>query len=234
MASLVDVPITFGLVARTIGILLLIAVLRFFYRLNQVRSLVRKAAKENGVVSPFSSRSVYASLRGRIQKFLPHSFLLGHLPVVARLMAKYPLDTSGQYVPLLLAKEYPEICNCGLVYVDTWPIAPPMLAVFHPDMMSQFTQETSLPKHDMLRKEFMPFTQCKDLLNLEGQEWKAWRSIFNPGFSSKNLLSFVPAMLEEVHVFRAWLKIVAKSGEVVKLEEQAMKVTIDVIGRAVL
>lgn len=70
MASLVDVPITFGLVARTIGILLLFAVLRFFYRLYQVRSLVRKAAKENGVVSPFSSRSVYASLRGAHSEIL--------------------------------------------------------------------------------------------------------------------------------------------------------------------
>jgi cytochrome P450 len=149
-------------------------------------------------------------------------------------MAKYPLDTNGQVVPLLLAKEYPEICSCGLVYVDTWPIAPPMLAVFHPELMAQFTQETSMPKHELMKKEFMPFTQCKDLVNLEGQEWKRWRGIFNPGFSAKNLLSFVPAILEEVQVFKDWLNTVAKSEEVVKLEEQAMKVTIDIIGRAVL
>jgi cytochrome P450 len=149
-------------------------------------------------------------------------------------MAKQPPDTNGQTVPLLLAKEYPEICDCGLVYFDTWPISVPILAVFHPNMMAQFTQETSLPKHDMLKEEFKPFSKGKDLLNLDGQEWKRWRSIFNQGFSAKNLLSFVPAIVEEVLVFRDWLKLVAETDDVVKLEGQAMKVTIDIIGRAVL
>lgn len=109
-----------------------------------------------------------------------------------------------------------------------------MLVVFHPDIMAQFTQETSLPKHDLMRREFLPFTQCNDLVNQEGVVWKTWRSIFNPGFSAKNLLSFVPEMVEEILIFRGWLKSVAASGNVIKLEDQAMKVTIDIINRAVL
>jgi cytochrome P450 len=101
-------------------------------------------------------------------------------------------------------------------------------------MMAQFCQETSLPKHDLMHEEFQPFTQCNDLVNQEGKEWRTWRSIFNPAFSAKNLLSLVPAMLEEIQVFQDWLKGIAKSGEVVRLEDQAMKVTVDVIGRLVL
>jgi len=165
---------------------------------------------------------------------LPHSFLFGHLVIVGKLMAKQPRHASGQLVPLLLSREYPDLFSSGLAYIDMWPMAPPMLAVYHPDIMAQFTQETSLSKHDMMRREFQPFTQCNDLVNQEGQVWKTWRSIFNPGFSAKNLLSLVPEMVEEILIFRDWLKAVALSGEVTKLENQATKVTIDVIGRAVL
>lgn len=141
---------------------------------------------------------------------------------------------SGMSIPLLLLRHDPEFFKCGIAYIDSWPFGPPMLAVFHPDMMAQFTQETSLPKAELMRIEFQPFTQLNDLVLQEGQEWKKWRSIFNPGFSAKNLLSLVPQLIDEVLVFRDWLKDVAASGQVTKLEEQAGKMAIDVIGRVVL
>jgi cytochrome P450 len=149
-------------------------------------------------------------------------------------MSKVPPLVPGQSVPLLLHREYPEILGSGVAYLDLWPIASPMLAVFHPDVMAQFTQETSRPKHDLMKAELGPFTQCKDLVCSEGQTWKTWRSIFNPGFSAKNLQFFVPEMLEEVLVFKDWLSELAKSGKVAPLEEQTSKLTTDVIGRAVL
>jgi cytochrome P450 len=137
-------------------------------------------------------------------------------------------------VPLLFARKYPEKFKDGIIYLDNWPFAPPMLAVFEPDMMAQFTQETSLPKHEMMHAEFMPFTQLNDLVLQEGQVWKMWRSIFNPGFSSKNLMSFVPDIIEEVDVFKQWLRSIAKTGEVAKFVHPSMKLTIDVIGRVTL
>jgi cytochrome P450 len=118
--------------------------------------------------------------------------------------------------------------------MDVWPIAPPMIAVFHPDMMAQYTQVVSLPKAPLMRREFYPFTQCNDLVNQEGKEWRTWRSIFNPGFSMNNIIALVPEFLEEIQVFKDWLGSVAKSGEIVPLDDQAMKAAVDVIGRAVL
>lgn len=47
-------------------------------------------------------------------------------------------------------------------------------------------------------------------------------------------MSFVPAILEEVQVFRDWLNQVAKDGNVVEMQEPAEKLTIDVISRVVL
>ena len=137
-------------------------------------------------------------------------------------------------MPLLLAKEYPEIASQGLLYMDAWPFTFPMLAVFHPDMMAQFTQETSLSKHHIMRGEFMPLTKCDDLVNQDGQVWRTWRSVFNPGFSVKNLMALIPSFLEEIEVFREWLEAIAKTGEVVQLEDKVMRTTTDIIGRAAL
>lgn len=168
------------------------------------------------------------------QPLLPHSFLLGHFPVIAKLMAKYPIDMDGGVLPLAILREYPDYYKFGVLYLDIWPISWPLLVVAHPDMMAQFCQDPSLPKHDLMEYEFKTFSNCDDLVCSGGQQWKTWRSIFNPGFSSKNVQSLVPDMLEEILVFRKWLQEKAATGETVPMTLQAQLVTVDVIGRAVL
>ncbi|KAJ0124859.1 hypothetical protein J7T55_006202 [Diaporthe amygdali] len=207
---------TAGLIARTAAVLSVLVIVRFFYRLYQVRMLFRDASQKYGV------------------SILPHSFWLGHLEIIAKIQAKYPTDLHQQCMPLLLAKEYPEVAEQAVLYLDVWPFSHPMLAVFHPDIMAQFTQDNSRPKHSQMREEFHILSGCNDLVNQEGQVWKTWRSIFNPGFSVKNLMSLIPAFLEEIQVFRDWLGDVAESGQIVQLEPKAMRATADIIGRAAL
>jgi cytochrome P450 len=149
-------------------------------------------------------------------------------------MAKFPRDLHGQCLPIILREAFPDICARGLIYLDVWPISPPMLAVFHPDIMNQFTVAQSLPKHEHLHHEFQPFTQCLDLVTAEGQHWKTWRSFLNPGFSAKNLTRLVPDMVEEVEIFRDWLRSAAMSGKMITLAQKAEKLTVDIIGRTVL
>lgn len=123
-----------------------------------------------------------------LQPLLPHSMLWGHLLLAGEMTLKYP-GLNGQCTPYLIAVDYPEYAQHGAVYLDLWPISRQMLTVFHPDMMAQFCQEPSLPKHGLLHDEFGPYTQGDDLVGQEGQVWKTWRSIFNPGFSNRNVLS---------------------------------------------
>lgn len=150
-------------------------------------------------------------------------------------MAGYPKDLYGHYLPLLIQKEYPDICaSRGIVYVDTWPLASPMLAVYDPSIINQFTTEDSRPKHELVLDGFHILTQGLDIFTAEGSKWKVWRKVFNPGFAPQNIMSFVPAILEEVQVFRAWLDQVAKEGGIVEMQEPAEKLTIDVISRVVL
>lgn len=119
--------------------------------------------------------------------------------------------------------------------MDVWPVSFPMLAVFNPDMNAQFTQDHNLPKFWAQGfMEFKHFTGGRDLVHLEGQEWKMARAMFNPGFSARNLLSLIPSFIEEVLVFKDRLRKVADSGEVIKLEDYTTHLTVDIIGRAVL
>ncbi|KAI7788567.1 hypothetical protein LA080_008457 [Diaporthe eres] len=143
-------------------------------------------------------------------------------------------EAAQKYGIVGLIREYPDVAEQAVLYLDTWPFSHPMMAVFHPDIMAQFTQDNSRPKHSQMREEFHILSGCNDLVNQEGQVWKMWRSIFNPGFSVKNLMSLVPAFLEEIQVFRDWLGDVAESGQVVQLEAKAMRATGDIIGRATL
>ncbi|KAI1460516.1 cytochrome P450 [Annulohypoxylon moriforme] len=134
-----------------------------------------------------------------------------------------------------LKREYPDLLNKGIMYMDPWPIGYPMIAVYHPDMIAQFIQENSLPKYQALGQvEFGAFTGGEDLLSLDGPEWKKARSIFNPGFSARNLLSLIPDMIEEVLIFRERLRKAAASKQVVRFEDYTTDIAVDIVGCAVL
>jgi cytochrome P450 len=118
--------------------------------------------------------------------------------------------------------------------VDVWPISHPLLAVFEPTLISQFTQDQSQEKHPQMRTVFRPFTSATDLVTTEGQEWKTGRAIFNPGFSSRNLLSLIPSFVEDALVFRNILGKFSTTEEVITLVDFTTNLTVDIIGRAVL
>jgi cytochrome P450 len=168
---------------------------------------------------------------------MPHSFLFGHLVVLAKVAIKYrhPRDAQAHWMFHFIQKAYPEVVKCGLVYMDTWPIGYPMIAVFEPGMMAQFTQEISQPKWwAQGHKEFRHYTGGEDLVHLEGREWKQARAMFNPGFSARNLLSMIPQFIEESLVFKERLRKAADTNEVIPLELWTTDLTLDIIGRAVL
>lgn len=137
-------------------------------------------------------------------------------------------------MPYLIGLEYPEITKPGYFYLDMWPISEQMIVVSHPDIMVQFCQDSSFAKHRQMPFEFGPLSHGLDLVTSNGQLWKTWRSIFNPAFSSKNIQSYVPMMLEEFNVFKTKLESFAATGETVRMDRHAMALTVDIIGHAVL
>ena len=109
-----------------------------------------------------------------------------------------------------------------------------MLVVLEPDMMYQLAQANQIPKDKGLRRFLKPLTGDEDLVTLEGDAWKRWRSSFNPGFSSNHIMTLIPKMVEQVKVFKNILEKHAKRGDICYLEEASLNLTIDIIGRVVM
>jgi cytochrome P450 len=162
----------------------------------------------------------------------PHSFLFGHLLVFGKMAADLPEDAHGHSYCRVIRKTYPDLPEN--FYVDLWPFGEQYLMVTDPKVAAQCTIEHSLPKMDGLEEYLRPLTGGKDLLTMEGQEWKRWRAIYNPGFSAGHLMTMVPGMVEDTQLYAETLKKYARAGGLFKLEEITTRLTIDIIGRVIL
>ncbi|KAL8861293.1 MAG: hypothetical protein Q9178_002165 [Gyalolechia marmorata] len=109
-----------------------------------------------------------------------------------------------------------------------------MLVILDPVAATQITVHNSLEKHPSTRDYVYPLVGEKNLVTLEGKEWKMWRGIFNPGFASNHLMSLVGGMVLDTVRFTEILSDHAAKGDVFKLEDAAMRLTVDIIGNVVL
>ncbi|KAK6204019.1 hypothetical protein LQW54_008592 [Pestalotiopsis sp. IQ-011] len=167
----------------------------------------------------------------------------GHLPIFANFSKAHPRDVNVHHFHTWLS------ANCGsyfpgfdilppVVYLDLWPISDSLAMITDPGTASQFTVTTSLPKVGVFKQMMEPLTSCNDIICTEGQDWKTWRSRFNPGFSQRNLNALLPEILEEVGVFVDGLKDLSGKdgqwGQVFQLHKKTINLTFDVICRAAL
>ncbi|KAL8715306.1 MAG: hypothetical protein Q9225_006430, partial [Loekoesia sp. 1 TL-2023] len=163
----------------------------------------------------------------------PHHPIFGHLLIANDILSQLPRDAHAHYLADQMRRKYPDLGP--VYYLDMWPFAPPFLVAISPTVISQFTQsEIALPNHPNIRKYLLPITGGGDLASMEGEEWKRWRKIFNPGFSASHINTLVPTIVEEVSVFVDILKEHAKKGDIFSLDEAAINLTMDVISRVAL
>jgi cytochrome P450 len=168
---------------------------------------------------------------------MPHSFLFGHIPTLAKETPKFPLDAHNQLLMNYVADEY-DLRQYGLFYVDIYPIqSDPLLVVISPEVAVQVTQMSQItyPKHPVLNRDFGRSIGPRGIVGQEGSEWKELRTMFNPGFSRANLFSMVPMIVEECEVFASRLsRLAAVDSFVESLESLVAALTVDVIGWALL
>jgi sterigmatocystin biosynthesis cytochrome P450 monooxygenase len=157
----------------------------------------------------------------------PHNFLLGHLPLLARMQ----MSVAARAHPHLFMHEIQKRYNLPPVfYLDVWPMSLGMMVILDPDIAQQVTVEHSLLKSGILRPYMVPMVGENGLIIMEKQEWKQWRAIFNPGFSAGHLMSLIPDMVEEIAIFNQVLGKIADTNSLCRLEELATKLTFDIIG----
>lgn len=162
----------------------------------------------------------------------PFHAIFGHLIILARIMSRLPKDAHPHYLPDQLRRAYPDMGP--IFYVDAWPIASFMLVVASPLTLAQITTEHTLPKFPTIRDFLYPLTYGRDIVSMDGQEWKTWRSIFNPGFSASHLMTLVPDIVKETRIFCEILHGHAQEETIFPMKSMTDNLAMDVIGQVVL
>jgi len=153
------------------------------------------------------------------------SLLGGHFLALGKVLRQLPRDCTVHTAFLQFAKKFPN----GLFYIDVWPYSKPLLIVTTPSGAQQL-QASGLPKPDGIRSVLDDLLGGENLLTVEGEKWKRWRTMFNPGFGAGYMLGLVPVILEEVCVFRDLLEKRAREGKMFQVEELTLRMTLDIIG----
>ena len=187
--------------------------------------------RAQGLVRSFFSLYCYGMIKEH-KPMPPWSPVFGHLGIVGGITRGLPNGAHGHYLPDQISKEFP-----GLgpnYYLDLYPVAPSMLILTSPDALYQVTQQHSLPKFHGMRTFLNPLTEGMDLVTMEGETWKKWRRIFNPGFSGGHLMTLVPAIVRETVTFCNILGDVARDQTMVKMKDLTDNLAMDVIGQVTL
>ncbi len=158
--------------------------------------------------------------------------ILGHIPIAAECEQHFPPSAHPHVYAHYIRKKY----NLGkFFYVDFWPLGPRQLFIADPELSSQYiTTGQSLPKSPLLGDYLLKLLGANNMVSLEGSQWKALRSMFNPGFASAHLMTLVPYIVDQSLVFCDVLRELAKTSALVEMEEIATRLTCDIIGKVVL
>ncbi|PHH67383.1 hypothetical protein CDD81_152 [Ophiocordyceps australis] len=158
------------------------------------------------------------------------NWFTGHLMVLQKYLDKGPQDAAVALAMRELAREY---ADTEVFLMDFWPVYPALLVLFGPKAITQVSNEYNLPKTAVVARFMKPVSGGPDLVSMNGDEWKYWRSLFNPGFSSGAMLNSVPHIVDSTLVFRE--KLVEMIGRgMFSLDELTTKLTTEVILKVTL
>ncbi|MCJ1281249.1 hypothetical protein MMC26_000567 [Xylographa opegraphella] len=158
--------------------------------------------------------------------------IFGHLLICGKILANLPTDANPHYLPDQTRLAVPGLGP--IYYLDNWPFSAPILVTASPSTAYQIAQEHSLPKFHAMRKFLRPLTGEYDLVTMEGQLWKTWRAIYNPGFSLTHLMTLVPQIVKETAVFCEILQQHAEAKDLFEMKTLTDNLTMDIIGKVVL
>ncbi len=109
-----------------------------------------------------------------------------------------------------------------------------MLVVASLSALHQVTQKHSLPKYHAMKSFLHPIADGLDIVTMEGQLWKKWRGIFNPGFSTNHLMTLTSEIVEETAKFCDILEMRLRDQNIFRFKDLTDFLAMDVIGRVVM
>lgn len=69
---------------------------------------------------------------------------------------------------------------------------------------------------------------------MEGDLWKTWRGIFNPGFSANYIASLTSGIIEKTEEFCEILQDLSRGHQLFRMKKLTDNLTMDIIGRIVM
>jgi len=120
----------------------------------------------------------------------------------------------------------------GLYYMDLFPFSESFVFITDPALAAQ-VQTSRFGRHELARRFLRGLVGTKSIFSTSGAEWQRQREWFSPAFSMSHLLTLVPGIIQETLVFKEKMTKFAVSGEVFIMNDEATKLTIDVIARSV-
>lgn len=154
------------------------------------------------------------------------SWITGHIFTLQKYKSRFPQDAFVSIAISELAKEFNDT---GAFLLDLWPVSPPNLIVFSPELAGQIATKYNLPKARKIGEMLDPITGGPNMLTMNGEEWKTWRHTFNPGFSAASMTDYIPHLVGCVQIFHDILKEKASARELFCLGDLTSRLTTDVI-----
>ncbi|KAI1169781.1 cytochrome P450 [Nemania sp. FL0916] len=164
----------------------------------------------------------------------PHSFLMGHLLEAKAASEELPRGAHSSYVTRRLGTKL----GAEAFYFDPWPVASPFLVITDYRLANQVTSHewTGGVKPPTLARWFAPISG-RDGINLftqNGASWKRDHEIFLPFFNNNNLDATLPAIIDEMLIFRDILrKKSQRKDTIIRLEPFTLSLMNDIIGRVI-
>ncbi|CAN8095967.1 unnamed protein product [Discula destructiva] len=177
-------------------------------------------------------RGKMAELKKQGLPVVRHSFLFGNLLEAKKAFDSLPPGAHAAYALAKLGEPF----KTGAVYVDTWPMADPMLVVFDPEMAQQAVYHpiSGVQKPSMLVAWFHPITGGPSQFDSNGRPWKHLHGLFNPSFSNQNVTAEIPIIIENIGALSERLRAHVADAKTFKLEPLMLDLITDIIGEVLL
>ncbi|KAF2090002.1 cytochrome P450 52A11 [Saccharata proteae CBS 121410] len=178
------------------------------------------------------------AVRSRYQPYahipaLPVHLLWGHGAAIAEFYKKAGGDFH--YIFYDMAKS---IGLPPMMLLDLRPFYYPLCLICSHEVAEDISKASkllpySVPKSPTL-KDIDPLIGKFSIISAQGEDWKALRKRYNPGFSPTHLITLLPRILEKTVLFIDRLNEFARIGEEFELERLCVDLTFDIIGAVVL
>ena len=158
--------------------------------------------------------------------------IFGHIKIAAECLETFPPNAHPHAWYEWIRKKY----SLGpIMFLDFSPMAMRHLVILDPELASRHvTVGNSLPKSTWMSDYLTKLLGKNNMVGADGPVWKMSRTMFQPGFNSGHLMTLVTYIVEMSEIFCVKLREMARTGETIEMEEFAMELTVDIIGKLVL